>query len=784
MKAMIMAGGEGSRLRPLTCDCPKPLVPILDRPVMEYALDLLKSHGVQDVGVTLMYLSDRIMNHFGEGNDFGVRLSYYIEESPLGTAGSVRQAAAQMNETFAVLSGDGLTDADLSAALAFHKQRRAMATLVLKRVELPLEYGVVITDAEGRVRRFLEKPGWGEVFSDLVNTGIYILEPEVMDLIPEGKPFDFSRDLFAMMLKRELPIYGYQMEGYWCDIGDISAYIKAHVDLMDGRIKLQSPFKAGGVVRMPGAKINQGAVIEGPCYIGKGACVEAGARIGPYTVLGRGSHVETGASVKRSVLFPGTRLGERAQARGCVMLTGAELSRDSSAFEESAIGTGAIVGERCMLMPGVRIWPNKLVEDGEKIEQNVVWGTRYSHQFSGGLLPFRTPSQAVRDAQAYAGALAPREVLVARDHTPIAYAFSRAASSGFMAQGVQVIDVGVTSLSQLRAAMWSMGLSDAAYLVEGGMLLLSEGGALLRGDEQRKVTGALIRQDFADTFICHTFSPIQLGRTDYLYFGLLKSRLRSDVFPAHLIKIAVHSKEETLLSISERAMIRLGIDARAEWEEEMMELDDGEIGLWLSGYGEWPTLADAHGALDDGQMQLLIAWTAMKCGIRRILIPVGWTEKIEQLAQNSGVEVVRVKSDRAEWMHALLAEDRLQFMLHFDGLFSALKAVECLCESGLTLRDWLKDMPSVFLTKRVIPVERRDKGVVLRMLAQRATGADMTDGVRFSDERGWTWISPANDRGECLVVSEGLEAEYAKELCDFYSTEVEKIVKQGRLHSK
>jgi len=777
MKAMIMAGGEGSRLRPLTCDCPKPMVPILDRPVMEYSLDLLKTHGIHEIGVTLMYLPERVMNHFGDGREHGVNLAYYVEETPLGTAGSVKQAAAQMTETFAVLSGDGLTDADLTAAFNFHRERGSMATLILKRVELPLEYGVVITDGGGRIRRFLEKPGWGEVFSDMINTGIYILEPDVLDLIPENKPYDFSRDLFAAMLKADMPLYGWQTEDYWCDIGDISAYIKAHVDLMDGRMKLTTPLKAGGALRAPGARVDRSAVIEGPCYIGRGARVGEGSRIGPYAVLGAGSRVDMGASVKRSVIWPGGRVGPRAQARGCVILSGAELLKSASAFEESAIGNGAIVGEHSTLMPGVRIWPHKRIEDGERVDSNVVWGSRHSHQFSGGLLPFRTPAQAVNDAQAYAGAMSLREVLMARENTPAAFAFSRAASSGFMAQGAQVIDIGVASLPQLRSAMWSMGISGAVYLVEEGMLPLIGRGALLRGDEKRKVIGALERQDYPDAFSQRALSPIQLGRSDYIYFGLLKKHLRQDVL-AGRVKIAVYSGKETLLSIAERAMLRLGADVRAEWEEEMMALGQGEIGLWLSKYGEWPTIADEHGALDEGQMQLLIAWTALRCGVERLIVPVGWTDKIEWLA---GERVTRVKSDRAEWMHELLKEeDSIQFMLHFDGLFAALKAMECLIAEGLTLREWIGIMPPVFLRTRIVPVDRRDKGHLLRILSQRAADGGILDGVRFTDERGWAWINPLNDRGECQIVGEGADAEFAKELCDYYAGEVEKIVKNGK----
>ena len=228
MKAVIMAGGEGSRLRPLTCACPKPMVPVLDRPVMAYTLDLLRRHGVSQAAVTLMYLAGQVSGYFGDGAEYGVNLTYFTEQTPLGTAGSVGQAAHMLDETTVVLSGDGLTNCDLTAALRFHRDRGALATLVLKKVKSPLEYGVVLTDGQGRVQRFVEKPGWGEVCSDAVNTGIYLLEPQAIAMIPADRPWDFGREMFPRMVEEGLPVYGWLMEGYWCDIGDTAAYLRAH----------------------------------------------------------------------------------------------------------------------------------------------------------------------------------------------------------------------------------------------------------------------------------------------------------------------------------------------------------------------------------------------------------------------------------------------------------------------------------------------------------------------------------------------------------------------------
>jgi len=239
VKAIIMAGGEGSRLRPLTCNRPKPMVPVLNRPVMAYCLDLLKQHGISEIGVTLQYLPQAIQDYFGDGSDFGVRLHYFVEETPLGTAGSVKNAAAFLDETFVVVSGDALTDLDLSQAIAFHRNRGAAGTLVLTRVDCPLEYGVVITAPEGQIVQFLEKPSWSEVFSDTVNTGIYVLEPEVLDYFAPGQKFDFSQDLFPLLLREKKPLFGLVLSGYWCDIGIAQSDIAQHIlDYLDSALKI------------------------------------------------------------------------------------------------------------------------------------------------------------------------------------------------------------------------------------------------------------------------------------------------------------------------------------------------------------------------------------------------------------------------------------------------------------------------------------------------------------------------------------------------------------------
>ncbi len=321
MKAVIMAGGKGTRLRPLTCTKPKPMVPIVNRPMMEHIVKLLKEHHFHEILATLFYLPEAVMDYFDNGSAFGVKMDYFLEKTPLGTAGSVRNAAGALDDTFLVISGDALTDIDLSAAVAYHREKKAVATLILTKVDNPLEYGVVITKEDGRIERFLEKPGWGEVFSDTVNTGIYILEPEIFKYYQPGQVFDFSKDLFPLLLADGAPLYGYVAEGYWSDIGNLDQYRQAHYDFLSRKINLSIPGNEikPGIWAGVGSEISPEAELSGPIILGDYCQIKAGVKISELSVIGDYCVFHEGVSLKRSILWNNVYIGSHAEIRGAIL---------------------------------------------------------------------------------------------------------------------------------------------------------------------------------------------------------------------------------------------------------------------------------------------------------------------------------------------------------------------------------------------------------------------------------------------------------------------------------
>lgn len=358
MKAIILAGGKGTRLKPLTTHLPKPMVPLLNRPCMEYSIKLLKQHGITDIGITVQYLSGAIKEYFGDGSQWGVNIEYFDETIPLGTAGGVKNAEDFLDERFVVISGDALTDFDLSLAIRFHQEKQSIATMIMKEVEDPTQYGVIITDDEGKIIRFQEKPSWSEVFSHTVNTGIYIFEPEIFTYYERNVAFDFAKDLFPLLMKSGQSLYGVSLDGYWSDIGNLEMYRSTQFDMLAGNVKVEIEAEqiAPGIYAESQAIIEKGAHIEAPAYIGSHSVVAGQARIGANSVIGSHNWIQPGVSMQETILWDHNVIGKNA------VLSASTLNHHCRIGEEAMIDRGAVLGNEC------RVEPRSHVQTGLKLE--------------------------------------------------------------------------------------------------------------------------------------------------------------------------------------------------------------------------------------------------------------------------------------------------------------------------------------------------------------------------------------------------------------------------------
>ncbi len=511
-----MAGGEGTRLRPLTSNAPKPMMPIANRPMMEHIVDLLKQHGFDDIVVTVAFMANHIRNYFGDGSELGVRMVYATEESPLGTAGSVRNARDELDERFLVISGDVLTDIDLGAIVRFHEERGAMATIGLVPVEDPLEFGIVITRDDGSIERFLEKPTWGQVFSDTINTGIFVLEPEIFDYIAPDRSVDFCSEVFPKLLEDGKPLFGAVVEGYWEDVGTLDAYVRAHKDVLDGRVSLDLPgFEiSDGVYVGEGAEIHPDARIDGPAIVGDYCRIEAGARLGEYSVLGINVRVRKGADLQRSVIHDNTYIGENVRMRGTTVGRACDLRNGVRSEEGVVLGDECFVGEQAVLGSGVKVYPFKTVETGAIINSSIVWESRGSRSLFGrlgvaGLANVDvTPEMATRVAMAFGTTLKKdATVITSRDSSRSARMLKRAMMAGLNAAGINVRDLEVASMPVTRFAVGrpdaDAGISirldedDPQSVV---IRFFDSKGADITESGQRKIERLFLREDFRRVF--------------------------------------------------------------------------------------------------------------------------------------------------------------------------------------------------------------------------------------------------------------------------------------------
>ena len=343
MKAVILAGGEGTRLRPLTLSTPKPVVPVVDRPFLHHQLDLLARAGIREIVFCVAYRPERLQEVFGDGSALGLRIHYAFEDPPLGTGGAVRNAQPLLDDRTVVLNGDVLTDLDLSRVVADHEARRASVSIVLAPVPNPSAFGLVETDATGRVRRFLEKPRPEEITTNNINAGVYVLETRVLELIPPGVAHSIERGFFPAILARGDLVLGPVHTGYWIDIGTPEKYRDVHRDVLDGRfpVSLKGRRERGGWIHEK-AKVAAEAEASGPFYVGPGCDVAPGARLGPHAVLVESVRLARGSRVSDSVLWSGCAVAEEAEVRGALLGEGVTVGRSGS-VRDAVLGPGSVV---------------------------------------------------------------------------------------------------------------------------------------------------------------------------------------------------------------------------------------------------------------------------------------------------------------------------------------------------------------------------------------------------------------------------------------------------------
>jgi mannose-1-phosphate guanylyltransferase/phosphomannomutase len=823
-----MAGGEGTRLRPMTATQPKPLLPVVNQPIMEHVLRLLKRHGFCETVVTVQFLASLVRNYFGDGQEVGMSLQYATEDMPLGTAGSVKNAEDALRDgPFLVISGDALTDIDLSEMVRFHRENGALVTVGLTRVPNPLEFGIIIVDDDGRIQRFLEKPTWGQVFSDTVNTGIYVMEPEVLAEVPVGEMVDWSGDVFPRLLKQGAPLFGWIADGYWEDVGTHESYLKAQADVLSGRVQAEiAGFEVSpGVWVADGAEVDPEAILTGPLCIGEYAKIEAGAQLREFTVIGNNVVVKEGAFLHRAVVHNNVYVGQGATLRGCV------IGKNTDVMASARVEEAAVVGDECLIEPeaylssGVKVYPFKTIEAGAVVNTSVIWESRGQRTLFGprgvsGLINVEiTPELCVRLASAYATTLKKGAVVTtSRDVSRAARALKRAVHSALNASAINVVDLEAQPLpvARFETARGECGGGIALRTTPGNpqsidLIFLDKTGADLSQADRRKIERVFSRQEYRRAFpgeIAELIYPARV-RESYAHEllrcvdltgvdeagmkvvvdcagGTVSLLLPVLLGPIGVEVLTVNNRLDEASPTPSLAQTRAGMQRLAD----LVASSQADFGVRFDPVGERIMLVDEKGGLisDDRALLVVLDLIASERRTGRVVLPVTTTRVAEQVSQFHHVQVDWTTTTAHGLAEATAADDVIfaadgrggfvvpEFTRTVDGIAAFTRLLGLVARTRLTLSQIDARIPSAHLLKRSLPTPWAAKGSVMRTVAEAAgeREVDTTDGIRVIEPAGG-WILALPDPADAVthLWAEGKDDDAAQALLDEWAAVVE-----------
>ncbi len=828
MKAIIMAGGFGTRLRPLTINLPKPMVPIGNVPMMERVVMLLASHGITEITSLLYFQPDKIRDYFGDGDKFGVQMSYVQPEEDFGTAGAVRCALADSTEPVLIISGDLVTDFDLSEAIDWHNEKKADATILVTRMDNPLAYGIVITDSDGRIVRFLEKPSWGEAFSDTINTGIYILEPRAHQLIPFEESFDFSQNLFPKMLEENMALCGKITDGYWKDVGNVNEYHLVHVDIFEKTLNLD--FK--GTARVDG---------ENEVYVGNNVHIAEEVQLTGRVILGDDVHLEAGCRLHNCSIGSRTRIGERSEIKNAVIWSDNVIGRET-VMSRTIVCRGSHLGHNVQLMDNVivsdectlgdsstvkancKIWPGKTVENGAIVSTSMVWGEKWNRELftnskvTGLALTELTPEMAVKVGAAFGAFLGTEsEVVVSRDASDGSRLLKRALISGLLAAGTNVSDLETLPVPVVRFCLGRGDYAAGIYIRHNpedfrllDLIFFDGNGVDMPTSKLKKVERMYFGEDFERATldqIGHLDIP-QSIEEDYRseFMDSIDSQLIRDAG----FKIVIDHSNGSSSQLFPTLFSHLGISAIElngslnprkfsasveDHSQAIVQLSSivnslhADVGFLLNPAAEKLSIVDETGYPVDNQVLLLIV-TDLFCRtyqISKMAVPVSASMGIEAIGEKYGVEVKRIANTHLS-MIDIQRRGEVDFVggtrggfifpgfqIGADAMLATVKILEMLAKTNDTissLREQYETYNRSFLS---VPCPWSKKGTVMRRLITDSDNKprQLIDGVRIFEDSGWVLVTPDVQTASFNITVESMSKEDTNSLLSRYRGFVE-----------
>ena len=826
-KAVIMAGGFGTRLRPLTMQIPKPMVPIMNQPMMEHIVNLLKQHNIKDVVSLLYFQPDVITNHFGDGTNFGIKMQYMHAQADYGTAGSVKNAYKHLTERFIIISGDVLTDFDLTKAIEFHIAKKSKATILLTRHETPLQYGIVMTDSEGKITRFLEKPSWGQVFSDTINTGIYILEPEILEMIPYQQDFDFSKDLFPLMLTKNMPLYGYISEGYWRDVGNLDEYQIGQNDALRNALKVVCKGKEKDNVFVgEGTNISPKAKFNGKVLIGNNTEVGEHSEL-VDCVIGNNVKIGKGAKLTRVTLWDNCTVGDFAQMTDDVVCANVEIGQSATVNENVFIADSCKIGKNAILFANIKLWPNKTVEEGATLSRSLVQAEKWVQQLFAearisGISNIEIhPEFCAKLGAAVGLAFGTNKTLVSsRAPDNCSRIMKRAFTAGLASVGVKINDMQISSIPQARQELRS-GVFDGGVHIRRSprssemhdIIIFNKDGKDISTDMAKKIERYFFGEDIVrvsedkmgsvkinatsnEVYVHRYIDSIDVEAVRAKKFKILidySCGLAATILPSVLGNfdaevISINNfidKQKFLVS-------NFNIDKHSDEIPVIMRNLNYEIGFQIESGAEKIAIIDERGSWYSHHRLLnivtkLFLETHRHFEPYKIAVSIMASQEIEEIAKDYNVEVIRIKNSHSAMMEATNDEKILfvggsygsfifrNFLFASDGMFTIGKILEMLAKTGLRISELDDTLPVRYQHTVTVPVPWEKKGTVMRKAMEYSDNLErqLVEGVKIFRDGNSVLLYPEKESAFFTVVSDSACFKTAESIAKTYAAHIE-----------
>lgn len=755
MKAVIMAGGEGSRLRPLTCTLPKPMAKILGKPIIEYIFDVLCASGVTDAAVTLGYLPHIIEENYENGYK-NLNLEFFREEEPLGTAGSVKNAASGFNEPFVVISGDALCNFDLQKIMDYHKAAGAKITIVATDADNPCEYGIIKVGNENRVLGFIEKPSWTQAVGNLANTGVYIINPECLELIPKGRKYDFASDLFPMMLERDMPIYCYHTADYWCDVGNIEAYLKCQRDVFDGKLKPPVSSTASGIYVKKDLPAGDYSIVP-PVYIGKNTEISEGAVIGPYAVIDDNCFIGKNSKIRYSSVLENSCIACDSAITGALVCSGAALKKHSSLFEGSVAGSGSVIGENASVKPSVKIWPGKIIGNGATANSDVRYGNIKAKYLSDGGIDEAQGVKldavtCVRFGLSLGNSSAVRKVGIAYDGSVCGNMMKSAVVSGLIASGCSVWDFGECFEAQLKFLI-NMCEIDAGLFACGSenrsISICDSGGLSVTRYIEREIERGMSCCEFCETSgeKMKEISDMSGVRPFYM-----QDLMKQAPYGLHGTEVSFESKNETIKNMLDCCVSKLGAESG---DRLVFEIDEkgSEVSAVTSGI-----------KISFEKLLAVCCLNEIRNG-RDIAIPYDAPDYLDSLAEKHGRKAYRylgTPADNSDAVARMLAAKQIFVR---DGLFLAVKLLSVMKERDCSLERLVSEIPEKFIVKKRIAIDFMPSYLSTLAGEEVVRRNNNFEGIRVMHSGGRLLVIPERSGDRVKIFAEADTMEAAEDMC-------------------